>query len=113
MSLDAEKIIKENNEKAAADTSVAVPSDLPDNISQGIRKQGKIRRIVIDRAMCIGAQSCVVVADKLFQMDDQNLAYILDPDAHNEDEVLLAAQACPVLAILLYDENGKKIFPEG
>lgn len=112
MSLDAEKIMKENNDKAATDTSVAVPSDLPDNISQGTRKQGKIRRIVIDRAMCIGAQSCVVVADKLFQMDDQNLAYIVDPDAHNEDEVLLAAQACPVLAILLYDENGKKIFPE-
>ncbi len=113
MSLDAEKIMKDNNDKAAADASVAVPADLPENMSQGTRKAGgKIRRIVIDRAMCIGAQSCVVVADKLFQMDDQNLAYIVDPDAHNEDEVLLAAQACPVLAILLYDENGKKIFPE-
>lgn len=114
MSLEAEKIMNENNDKAAADTSVVVPADLPENISQGIRKPGsKIRRIVIDRAMCIGAQSCVVVADKLFQMDDQNLAYIVDPDAHNEDEILLAAQACPVLAILLYDENGNKIFPEG
>lgn len=109
---NAEQIMNENNKKAVADTSVVIPVDLPENISQGIRKEGKIRRIVIDRAMCIGAQSCVVVADKLFQMDDQNLAYVVDPDSHNEDEILLAAQACPVLAILLYDENGNKIFPE-
>ncbi len=91
---------------------VKVPEDLPENNSQAVRKIGKIRRIVIDRAACIGARSCVVVAPNAFQMDDQNLAYMVDPDGHDEETIKLAAQSCPVLAILLYDENGKKIFPE-
>lgn len=76
------------------------------------RKTGKIRRIVVDRTACIGARSCVLVGAKTFAMDDQNLAYIIDPDADDEETVTLAAQSCPVLAIHLYDENGKKIFPE-
>ena len=76
------------------------------------RKTGKIRRIVVDRSACIGARSCVLVGAKTFAMDDENLAYIVDPDADDDDTVMLAAQSCPVLAIHLYDEDGKKIFPD-
>lgn len=76
------------------------------------RKTGKIRRIVVDRLACIGARSCVLVSDKIFAMDDQNLAYIVDPDADEDENLKLAAQSCPVLAIYLYGEDGKKIFPE-
>ncbi|OGH64534.1 MAG: hypothetical protein A2821_04730 [Candidatus Magasanikbacteria bacterium RIFCSPHIGHO2_01_FULL_41_23] len=71
-----------------------------------------MRRIVIDRQACIGARSCVVVAPTVFQMDDGNLAFVTDPDSTDEDTILMAAQSCPVLAIKLYDENGKQIFPE-
>ncbi len=92
---------------------VKVPENLPEVLSQGVTKSGKkIRRIVIDRQACIGAQSCVVVAPGIFQMDEQNLAYIVDPDAHDEDTLIMAAQSCPVLAIHLFDQEGKKIFPE-
>ncbi|MBI2436655.1 MAG: ferredoxin [Candidatus Magasanikbacteria bacterium] len=77
-----------------------------------IRKGGKIRRIVVDKQACIGARSCVVVAPGVFQMDDDNIAYVTDPDGEDEDTVLLAAQSCPVLAIYLYDEDGVQIFPE-
>ena len=45
-------------------------------------------------------------------MDDENLAYVTDPDGTDEDTILMAAQSCPVLAIRLYDEDGKQIFPE-
>ncbi len=76
------------------------------------RKIGNIRRIVVDRTACIGARSCVLVSSKIFAMDDQNLAYILDPDADDDENLKLAAQSCPVLAIHLYNEDGKKIFPE-
>lgn len=91
---------------------IKLPNDLPEDIHQKIRKGGKIRRIVVDRQGCIGARSCVLVAPGVFQMDDQNLAYVLDPDSEDEDTILMAAQSCPVLAIHLYDENGVKIFPE-
>ena len=81
-------------------------------LSDASRKTGKIRRIVVDRTACIGARSCVLVSSKIFAMDDQNLAYILDPDADDDENLKLAAQSCPVLAIHLYNEDGKKIFPE-
>lgn len=89
-----------------------LPDNLPEEISQKIRAGGKIRRIVVDRQGCIGARSCVVVAPGVFQMDDENLAYVTDPDSTDEDTILMAAQSCPVLAIRLYDEDGKQIFPE-
>jgi ferredoxin len=92
---------------------IKTPDDLPEEMSEGIRKEGTIRRVVVDRAACIGARSCVVVAEAAFQMDDENLAYV--PDTLNEvdEETLkLAAEACPVLAIHLYDKEGKKLFPE-
>lgn len=93
-------------------TEVKLPDNLPEDISQKIRAGGKIRRIVVDRPKCIGVNSCVVVAPGVFQLDDQNLAYVVDPESADDDTILMAAQSCPVLAILLYDENGKKIFPE-
>ena len=89
-----------------------LPNDLPEDISMKLRNGGKIRRIVVDREACIGAQSCVVVAPGVFQMDDENLAYVTDPDSTDEDTIMLAAQSCPVLAIHLYDEEGNKLFPE-
>lgn len=83
-----------------------------DKIDEALKKTGNIRRIVVDRVKCIGAYSCVEVAPKVFQLDDKNLAYIVDPDSTDDDTVLMAAQACPLLAIELYDENNKIIFPE-
>lgn len=82
------------------------------NISTGLKNSGQIRRIVVDRAKCIGVKSCVAVAPGVFQMDDGNLAYVTDPNSTDDDTILMAAQSCPVLAVLLYDENGKLVFPE-
>ena len=81
-------------------------------LADAARKTGKIRRVVVDRSACIGARSCVLVSSKVFAMDDQNLAYIVDPDADDDENLQLAAQSCPVLAIHLYGEDGKKVFPE-
>ena len=98
-----------------------LPENLPENISQKIyqiiagalaKAGGSIRRIVVDRVLCIGANSCVAVAPGVFQLDNENLAYVVDPNSTDDDTIMMAAQSCPVLAILLYDENGKKIFPE-
>jgi ferredoxin len=71
-----------------------------------------ISKIVIDRGGCIGAGPCVTVAPGVFQLDDENLAYIVDPKGADAETILLAAQACPVQVIYLYDENGKQIYPD-
>ena len=86
---------------------------MPDE-SIGVKSAGKIRKIVVDRSACIGARSCTLVAGKTFQMDDENLAFVTrNPDQYEDDDTILkAAEACPVLCIHLYDEAGKKLFPE-
>ena len=71
----------------------------------------KISRVVVDRDLCIGAAPCVTVAPGVFQLDDENKAYIVDQKGADDETILLAAQSCPVQAILVYDETGKQIYP--
>ena len=72
-----------------------------------------IKKIVIKRNACIGAAPCVAVAPGVFQLDEEGKAYIVDPNASDEDTLLMAAESCPVLAILLYDEKGERVYPKG
>jgi ferredoxin len=71
----------------------------------------KISKLVVDRDLCIGAAPCVTIAPGVFQLDEENKAYIVDQNAADGDTILLAAQSCPVQAIIVYDEEGKQIYP--
>ena len=89
--------------------------------------QKKIKKIVVDRNICIGATSCVVAAGSVFEVDPESKAIIIQKenvknsgptDRENlqdnfvDDETLKnAAQVCPVKAITLFDEDGKQIYP--
>jgi ferredoxin len=73
------------------------------------KQNGKIRKIKINREKCIGARSCAFLAPGVFQLDEENLAYIVDPDSTEDDQILLAAKSCPVLAIEIFDEDGNKL----
>ena len=88
----------------------------------------KIKFLMVDRDLCIGAASCVAVYPEVFQLDDENKAVILkkngvltseqtDVDmlevgSVDDDTLLLAAQSCPTAAIFLYDTEGKQVYPE-
>ncbi|NCT55730.1 ferredoxin [bacterium] len=75
-------------------------------------KKRDIQKIVVDRDLCIGAAPCVVVAPSAFELDSEGKAIVLkDWIKHTDDELLIAAQSCPVQAILLFDKLGKQIFP--
>lgn len=66
----------------------------------------------IDRNLCIGASTCVVIAPKAWQLDDEAKAVILPTASEESDQILIeAAQSCPVLAITIVDEHGASIFP--
>lgn len=71
----------------------------------------KIRKIEVRRDLCIGAASCVVVAPKVFKLDEENKAIIIDSKGADDETILLAARSCPVQAIILYDEKGNQIYP--
>lgn len=83
--------------------------------------------IKVDPELCIGAASCVTVAPETFQLNPDNKAWVLDHGASPEgnkyertmevseeekDNIILAAQSCPTLAVFIFDEAGKQIFPE-
>ena len=76
------------------------------------KKKGKRLTIKVDKELCISVGSCVAIAAKTFQLDDEGIAYITDPDGDNEAAIIAAAQSCPTKAIIIEDENGKQIWPE-
>ena len=56
-------------------------------------------RIEIDRDACMGSGNCLFWAAGVFDLDDDGVAIVLDPDAAPEDRVLLAMEGCPTKAI--------------
>jgi len=83
--------------------------------------------IKVDPDLCIGAASCVTIAPETFQLNDENKAYVLDhgtePVARTyervvevteeeKDNIIMAAQSCPTLAIFIFDEAGTQLFPD-
>lgn len=72
----------------------------------------QISKVEVDRDLCIGAAPCVTVAPGVFQLDDENKAYVVDQNGADAETILLAAQSCPVQAIKVFDEDGNQIYPE-
>lgn len=84
-------------------------------------------RVRVDEDLCIGAASCIAIDPETFQMNDENKAIVLDRTGEDTEEkyerwvevtqeeydrLLLGAQSCPTLAVFIYDEDGKQLFPE-
>ena len=74
----------------------------------------KIRNLKMHvyRDLCIGAATCVAIAPQTFVLDSEAKAIILATADNDPDNVIIdAAKGCPVAAIIIEDETGKKIFP--
>lgn len=71
----------------------------------------KIGKIVVDRELCIGAASCIALANATFELDDENKAVVKNPKGNTDEEIHAAAVSCPTNAIFLYDEDGNQIYP--
>lgn len=68
-------------------------------------------RTRIDRDVCIGAAMCVATAPDVYELDDEGLAEAVDPEPGDDDLLWEAAQACPVQAVVLEDDEGNRIYP--
>lgn len=67
----------------------------------------------IDRDLCIGAATCSAVASLTFALDEHNKAVILDTvEQESDQQIIEAAQSCPVLAIIVENEKGERVFPK-
>jgi len=68
--------------------------------------------IVVDEALCIGAAPCVAIAPAVFELNAEGKAIVLDPKGADDMTIHLSAEACPVRAIFLYEEETKaQLFP--
>lgn len=69
-------------------------------------------KIKVDKKKCISAQSCLVFAPRTFEIDKTGKAVVKDPTGNTEEEILQAAESCPVDAIELFDDRGNKLYPK-
>ena len=68
--------------------------------------------IRVDRELCKGAGSCVVIAPEVFRMDQQDKAILIDNHGTDDDTIWAAAESCPFDAIILEDEEtGESLYP--
>lgn len=67
--------------------------------------------VSIDQGKCIGAGNCVHIAPVAFQLDEEFVAYVVDPASVDDDDLLDAARSCPTNAIYLDTEDGEAIYP--
>jgi ferredoxin len=67
--------------------------------------------IEVDRQLCYGFGDCVDTAPTVFALDEEDVSVVIDPDGAPLDDVVEAAQNCPVDAIVIIDEDGAQIYP--
>jgi ferredoxin len=53
----------------------------------------------------------VGIAPEVFQLGDDNMSFVIDPEGADDEAILDAARACPVDAITLIDEYEEVVWP--
>ncbi len=71
-----------------------------------------VLRIEIDRQSCTGMQECIRIAPGVFELDEENIAVVVDASAATREKLLEAARECPTQAIKLYELDGTQIYPD-
>lgn len=68
-------------------------------------------RIRIDRTLCVGFGDCIAPAPEAFDLDEEGVAILLEPEAVPRERLLEACRACPVDAITAVDPEGRELAP--
>ena len=68
--------------------------------------------VSVDRELCIGAGTCVAISPTVFELDAEKKAIFKEGGTTDEATVLMAAQSCPVKAVIIKDETGQQVWPK-
>jgi ferredoxin len=68
-------------------------------------------RIEVDRELCFGFGDCVDTAPRVFVLDADDKATVIDPDGATLERIMEASQNCPVDAIIITDADGAQLYP--
>ena len=65
--------------------------------------------IEINREVCMGSGNCSFWAPGVFDLDDDGIAIVTDPEGEPEDKIILAGQGCPTQAISIFRDGEKLV----
>jgi ferredoxin len=69
-------------------------------------------KISVDHNVCVGNAMCETFAANTFTLNDNRQSVVKNPEGDAEEQVLEAAENCPVSAITVLDaETGEQLFP--
>ena len=69
-------------------------------------------RVSVDHDACVGNAMCVTIATGTFSLDDDRQSQVVNPEGDTEQNIVEAAENCPVAAIKVEDaETGESLFP--
>lgn len=63
--------------------------------------------IKIDRDACMGSGNCTYQAPGAFDLDDDSIAFVVDPAGAPLEQVLAAARHCPSRAISVKHDDAE------
>ena len=70
-------------------------------------------KIKIDKSLCIGDSTCAAISPRVFEINNNFKAVVKEGSLDIPENLILAAQSCPVSAIVIIDtETGKQIWPK-
>jgi ferredoxin len=79
-------------------------ADVEERVAGGLRIQ-------IDRGLCVGFGDCIERAPGAFRLDAAGLATFDDPENTGRADLVAGCDACPVDAIMVWDEDGRQLVP--
>ena len=62
---------------------------------------GQSVHIKVDYDKCVGSRICVAIAPNVFQLNQDGQATIANPRGETLDIIRMAAESCPVVAIVV------------
>jgi ferredoxin len=69
-------------------------------------------RVWVDHDVCVGNAMCEMIAAKVFRLNENRQSEAVNPDGDTVENILEAAENCPVSAIFVEDaETGEQLFP--
>lgn len=68
-------------------------------------------KVKVDRDLCSGAGNCVALAPRVFRLDGEKKAVVVESYPVDDQALWDAAESCPENAIILLDDEGNQLYP--
>jgi ferredoxin len=63
------------------------------------QRSDELLRIEINAEKCMGSGNCLFWAPGVFELSDDGIAFVVDPTAATERQIMQAVEGCPTQAI--------------